>query len=211
MQTPEPTLQALSGGDQEDSTECEQVFLFSCCIGITEGDGISYNKLRKARYCASDLMEDSTPLYNLNLLITRLNSLLEEDSSRTQSLTVFTDDPLVRDDISVPLYETGCRVSYFPLKNLRITICIVHEVVKCFSEVDLFIEEQDFLYNCMEIQDEIFIVGSSAVAKSRNREPVAPEVVAFKDASQVDHELEMMQSLISKYSRSDTFKTTLAG
>lgn len=210
MQTPEPRLQIHSEAETSASIESEQVFLFTCCIGIIESDADSYHKLGLARYCASELPEDSTALYNLNLLITRLDLPADGTLSGVQTLSIFTDNPLSRDDVSVPLYEAGCRVSYFPLTDLGITICLVHEIVRCFSEVDLFIEEQDFLYNCMEIQEEIFVRGSSVTTETRSPEAVVPEIHDDKDTSLVDHELEMMQNLISKYTRGASFKTKLA-
>jgi hypothetical protein len=40
---------------------------------------------------------------------------------------------------------------------MEATICFVHQLVDVTDDTDTFIEEQEFLFNVMEIQDKVFL------------------------------------------------------
>ena len=106
--------------------------------------------------------------------------------------------------IKVPLHMTGCRYSHFLIESLQMTVCLVHDILEVQSDTDLFIEEQDFLYNCMNIQEELFlrktIVDTSICADVMQPCPVQVPPPAT-DVERLACELEVMNSLIAKYER----------
>lgn len=105
--------------------------------------------------------------------------------------------------INVPLNRSGCRYSHYVVNSAGISLCLVQDVVPIGSDTDLFIEEQDFLFSCMEIQEEIFMGENGPLPLDETH--VQPELQQVsprlppQEQSEVSDEIRVMQSLIAKY------------
>jgi hypothetical protein len=112
------------------------------------------------------------------------------DPSLQQVLDLnLTDGGTAIHKLDIPIADSGCRVTYFSIESMGVSLCLVHESVKCVSDVDLFIEEQDFTYACMDIQENLFLRHNRAMSIS----PRPPEDL------DLSKELEAMQFLLNKY------------
>jgi hypothetical protein len=116
-------------------------------------------------------------------------------------LSVFreTHSP-ISENIRIPVSSQGCRITRFDLKTIDAIIFLVHEIVACRSDIDFFVEEQDFVYNCMEIQEDMFLFGN--IPDSPITAPVNDETIIINtndDFSVFEEELQSMNSLISRY------------
>jgi hypothetical protein len=96
---------------------------------------------------------------------------------------------------------SGCRVTYFTLTHMNIVICLVHDCISTMTDAELFIEEQDFLYNCLEIQDEIFLSGSSNGSPRDSRKPHGSAPIETLPHEAVDFELNSINCLLQKYAQ----------
>jgi hypothetical protein len=105
--------------------------------------------------------------------------------------------------IHVPLNRPGCRYSYYVVKSVGISLCLVQDAVLIRSDTEHFIEEQDFLFSCMEIQEEIFMGENGPLPLDETH--VQPELhqlsprLPLQEQSEVCNEIRVMQSLIAKY------------
>jgi hypothetical protein len=97
----------------------------------------------------------------------------------------------------------GFRVNHAHIPGPDLMLCVTHDFVEIDSEIDLFIEQQDFLYNCMEIQEEIYLMGRGPEL-SDFLQPITDEhkEVSDCDPTSLNHELYIMNSLIAKYESS---------
>lgn len=132
--------------------------------------------------------------------------LLHHDSGRS---TVSNTPELLK----VPLHLGGCRFSHFPLTSISATMCLVHQLIDVNDETDLFIEEQEFLFTAMSIQQNLFLgesipspvqyVESKVVlSTSWMNEPDSNEPSRssyFDSASILDEEIQAMNSLAKMY------------
>ena len=118
--------------------------------------------------------------------------------------------------IQIPTSKPGCQYSYFKLEALNLTLCMVHDVVSVHSQSDLFTEEQDFGYTCLEIQEDLFLLDNTSVSiVNHTIEQRSPDLPAHSeiDQFQLNDELRVMNSLIAKYeqTRSSNTSTVTAG
>ena len=109
-----------------------------------------------------------------------------------------------RELIRVPYRLSGCRASYFPISTLNSTICIVHQLIEYDDSMnlDLFTEEQEFLFNVLEVQDCLFLsdqvlapihyVESSVVHESPR------DGLFTATASECDRSIDAMDGIFSK-------------
>lgn len=193
----------LSGSDN---------FLLVGCISVrNEVDGKVASKETLSKLCIYTSSEDvhyqsmdCELLNQLNIpLITR--DLCEKSFSLSVSFGGSNWPELVKLSIERP----GCRVNHVRVPNLSLIICLVHDVVTIESDIDLFIEQQDFLYNCMEIQDETFLLGNGPELNDlvfSNMEEQA-EPIHNQSVSPLNDELCLMHSLIAKYESSKAYHT----
>ena len=105
------------------------------------------------------------------------------------------------DHITIPVIP-GCRVSYFAINEMNIVLCIVHDTVEVSNESELFIEEQDFLYNCLNIQEELFL--REIPDAWHGKHPIVVNKENHKGASRTSSDLETelnsINSLLERYS-----------
>jgi hypothetical protein len=113
--------------------------------------------------------------------------------------------------IQLPLHVGGCRYSYFVIESLNLSLCLVHELVSVESGTDLFIEEQEFLFSCMEIQHELFLrENAPQPIPSPPIDDHIPESPQNGDRDQIklSTELRVMNSLIAKYEQTRVSSST---
>jgi len=147
-------------------------------------------------------MKSCTKLANLELI-----SILLSDSV-PESIAFKISDSSDSQSFSLNLRGSGCRITCLSLNTLGLSITMVQDVVAFESDVDRFIEEQDFLYNCMEIQEEllfqdawdptVYMSSTTSVPASSPGVPVAFSS-GMPPAFDIEQEMDAMESLIRKY------------
>ena len=108
--------------------------------------------------------------------------------------------------IPLPYKLAGCRASYFPISSLNCTVCLVHQLLSGVSDLDMFVEEQEFMFSVLEIQDTLFLRDGEVPAPIHYVE----SSVVYQDNEHRDEdethcdffstELQMMASIMKKYS-----------
>jgi hypothetical protein len=107
---------------------------------------------------------------------------------------------LSTEEIFIPVTANGCHVALFPIKRWGTSVCVVYQVIRCESDIDIFMEEQEFAYSCMEIQEELFLlpnIRQEVTLPKPNHDNQAPQGTSF--STEIDVELRLMDSLIQKY------------
>jgi hypothetical protein len=163
--------------------------LFVCCINKISFENSqqeatinhSQLKLRGVTYnCAS------VGIGEFSVLKIPLDAVCNDSESIKLNLS---DGGMFSENLDIPISDAGCRVTYFSFDSIGLTMCLVHELVLCPSTIDLFIEEQDFTYACMDIQEKLFLGHSRVLSIS------APP----PDELDLARELESMNAILSKY------------
>lgn len=187
--------------------------LMICCISVNneiDGTVVPKDTLAKLRIVSSTSHGQS---YSMSCeLLSNLVIPLPERSLIGNSfcLSLSFDGNVWTDLIKLALDTHGCRVNHVPVPGLELSLCFVHDTVHIESDIDLFIEQQDFLYNCMEIQEEVHLLGKGPELSDLFI-PHQEEKREIWDESQtpLNHELRVMNSLIAKYESSKSLHTRL--
>ena len=193
-----PSLIALPFPQYGESNESDKTILLVCIIKLQSMEGMSAHKpldLRNGSMCAEHDNSISVKLTNLESMAVDLKS------SSFQPVSFRVTDGTLSQSFSLPVSGTSCRISSIALEDLGLSISIVHDVVSYRSDIDRFIEEQDFMYSCMEIQEEFLLqeqgpIECSSLTKSI---PATSPVLPTEDDVDFDQELNAMESLIQKY------------
>ena len=187
-------------------------FLLVGCISVrNEADGKLASKETMSKLCIYTSSEevhyqsmDCELLNQLNIPLTT-----RESCEKLFSLSFSFGESNWPELVKLSIERPGCRVNHVRIPNLNFIICLVHDVVTIESDIDLFIEQQDFLYNCMEIQDETFLLGNGPepndIVFSNTEEQEEP--IHNPSISPLYDELCLMHSLIAKYESSKAYNT----
>ena len=165
-----------------------------------------------------------------NLAPDRVDAMLiglamDETFKQHYDLWVILEGKGAHEKIRVPIHLDGCRFTYFSLDSIGATMCLVHQLVDVNDDTDTFVEEQEFLFSVMDIQDRLFLSGevplpvhyveskvilqpeevdaSSLDDSTPGRAPTLKHDVSQKDMDDLSvvlrEELRIMNSLVNKY------------
>jgi hypothetical protein len=82
---------------------------------------------------------------------------LDETFKQHYDLWVILEEKGTHEKVRVPIHLDGCRFTYFSLDLMDATMCLVHQLVDVTDDTDMFVEEQEFLFSVMDIQDRVFL------------------------------------------------------
>jgi len=88
---------------------------------------------------------------------------MDETFKQHYDMWVISERKGAHEKVRVPIHLDGCRFTYFSLDSLGATMCLVHQLVDVTDDTDAFVEEQEFLFSVMEIQDRLFLSGDVPV------------------------------------------------
>jgi hypothetical protein len=83
---------------------------------------------------------------------------LDETFKQHYDLWVILEEKGTHEKVRVPIHLEGCRFTYFSLDSMEATMCLVHQLIDVTDDTDIFVEEQEFLFHVMDIQDRVFLV-----------------------------------------------------
>ena len=195
-------------------TEHESVLLIACVSARRTGDNrlLPKEKLSRTRIYPSVGSCSKQYITCETIDSISIGLSMDELSMGPYSVCVSLGEELVNVSIQLPLNSSGCRYSYYIIDSLQLNLCIVHDVVSVESDIDLFIEEQDFLFSCMEIQDELFLKDYiPQPIDSPVHEDLSPSspVNCDLDHIKLNNELRVMNSLIAKYEQNRTSNNSM--
>ena len=177
--------------------ECNR-FLQACVISVTDsatGSSIYSSDSSRLQLRDEACKVPGVDIGNLTTLKVPLNTDDPWSLVTFLTLCVSSNQLQLSERVEVPIVDSGCRVTYYTLQSLGLTMCLVHDVVTCTTEIDSFIEEQDFLYNCMEIQEKLFLRDDATMLANLSGLN-SPKSTQEDDIS---HELENMNKILNRY------------
>jgi len=146
---------------------------------------------------------------------------MDETFKQHYDMWVIMESKGAHEKVRVPIHLEGCRFTYFSLDSIGATMCLVHQLVDVTDDTDTFVEEQEFLFSVMDIQDRLFLSGdvpppvhyveSKVILRPEEDDASSltdstPGPTLKSDHSQMDdlsavlrEELRIMNSLVTKY------------
>ena len=149
---------------------------------------------------------------------------MDETFKQHYDMWVILERKAAHEKVRVPIHLDGCRFTYFSLDSMGATMCLVHQLIDVSDDTDTFVEEQEFLFSVMDIQDRLFLSGdvpppvhyveSKVILQPEDEDDVSdftdttPASTLKTDNSQKEmddlsvvlrEELRIMNSLVNKY------------